>query len=98
MIQRRLTLIALVLLFASVVGALSQWPFRFRRGPRNYNYDDPRASQQVPTPQWKNAAGFEKDVFTFVRMRYSGAYGRRSRGGWETDWPDADVNLSWRLQ
>jgi hypothetical protein len=82
------------------VDALSQWPFRSRRGPRIYDYDDPRATQALqnlpPTPEWKNAAGFEKDVFTFVRIRYSGAY--RARGGWNTDWPDADLNLSWRLQ
>ncbi len=29
-------------------------------------------------PRWKNAPGFEKDVFTFVRIRYS----NRERGGY----------------
>ena len=49
---------------------------------------------------WDNPKGFEKDVFTFTRIRYTSArgYGRRSRGGWETDMPDSDLNLSYRLQ
>ena len=37
-----------------------------------------------------------KDVFTFVRIRYNpngGGYGK-----WQTDWPDSDLNLSFRLQ
>ena len=63
---------------------------------------DPRAFQySTPTPMWTNAPGFEKDVFTFVRIRYasSGGYGRRGRGGdWSTDYPDAELNLSYRLQ
>jgi len=53
------------------------------------------------TPRWKNPAGFEKDVFTFVRIRYS-THGRRHYGGgggrWRIDYPDADLNLSYRLQ
>ena len=65
---------------------------------------DPRALQRsTPTPLWTNPPGFEKDVFTFVRIRYStrdGGYGRwRRRGGdWRTDHPDAELNLSYRLQ
>lgn len=55
-----------------------------------------------PTPMWKNPEGFEKDVFTFVRIRYGSKgrrwhpYGRSMR--WATDFPDADLNLSYRLQ
>ena len=39
-------------------------------------------------------------MFTFTRVRYvSGrsGYGRRG-GGWATDLPDSDLNLSYRLQ
>jgi hypothetical protein len=66
------------------------------------------------TPKWVNPKGFEKDVFTFVRIRYSSGNrtfhpmdyfgGRRGgRGGrgswrWRTDFPDADLNFSFRLQ
>jgi Domain of unknown function (DUF4159) len=52
------------------------------------------------TPLWKNPEGFERDVFTFVRIRYS-SFGGGFRGGsrkWATDFPDADLNFSWRLQ
>src|SRR4030095_4091040 len=63
---------------------------------------DPRGSQWEKTPDWKYEPGFERDVFTFVRIRYGreyrGGYGRRGGGDWTTDWPDADVNLAWRLQ
>lgn len=49
---------------------------------------------------WTNAPGFEKDVFTFCRLRYVSAYWghRRSMGSWITDFPDSDLNLSFRLQ
>jgi hypothetical protein len=51
------------------------------------------------TPTWENDPEFASDVFTFVRIRYSsmGGYGW---GGnrWRIDWPDAELNFSWRLQ
>jgi len=55
-----------------------------------------------PTPDWTNAPGFEKDVFSFARVRYT----RQSRsrqiwwngGYWYSDYPDSDLNLSFRLQ
>jgi Domain of unknown function (DUF4159) len=47
---------------------------------------------------WTNAPAFKKDTFTFCRIRYSSWSGGRSRGGWSTDFPDADLNLSYRLQ
>ncbi len=53
------------------------------------------------TPMWTNAPSFERDVFTFARLRYEKdpARGRsRARGGWTTDLPDSDLNLSYRLQ
>ncbi len=54
-------------------------------------------SGSTGTPAWTNAPGFERDVFTFVRIRYSrGGSGRG--GGWMTDLPDSDLNLSFRLQ
>jgi hypothetical protein len=55
-----------------------------------------------PTPTWTNRVGFEKDVFSFARVRYT----RLTRGGrvwwnggyWYSDSPDSDLNLSFRLQ
>jgi hypothetical protein len=65
-----------------------------------------------PVPNWAPDKEFSEDVFTFVRIRYSsgyggrgfcrgdrGRYGRRfSGGGWATDYPDSDLNFSYRLQ
>lgn len=64
-----------------------------------------RTAREIPTrstgtPLWENPLGFGIDVFTFARLRYDAAprpAGRR-RGGWTTDLPDADLNLSYRLQ
>ena len=50
-------------------------------------------------PEWKNDERFKSDVFTFVRVEYSSGYGGNRRGGgWRTDWPDSDLNFSFRLQ
>jgi hypothetical protein len=63
-----------------------------------------RTAREIPshstgTPEWTNPKSNEKDVFTFTRVRYSGGgYYRRRSGGWATDLPDADLNLSYRLQ
>lgn len=64
--------------------------------------DDIRTAREVEshstgTPTWTNAVGFERDVFTFARIRYLHG-GRGGRGGWSTDIPDSDLNLSYRLQ
>lgn len=55
-----------------------------------------------PPPIWTNNPAFKRDTFTFARIRYShngmGRYARNSGAGfWLIDWPDADLNLSWRL-
>ena len=90
---RRLLLLTL-LLAAGIASA--QW--RGRRG----DFGDIRTAREVPsgstgTPTWEYADGFKTDVFTFARIRYErGGYGRG--GGWATDLPDSDLNLSWRLQ
>lgn len=50
---------------------------------------------------WENPRAFTQDVFTFTRLRYGqeGYRGGGAGGGsWATDLPDADLNLSFRLQ
>lgn len=46
-------------------------------------------------PTWPRDTEFPRDDFTFVRMLYNSA-GWRDK--WSTDWPDADLNFSFRLQ
>ncbi len=92
-----------------VLGAgflLAQRQFGFGGYPGwGRRYDDVKTAREIPTgstgtPLWTNPAGFEKEAFTFTRIRYTSArgYGRRGRGGWDTDLPDSDLNLSYRLQ
>ena len=90
----------LIVLFvaASLAGGLA---FAQRR-----RYYDERAG----VPNWQADKKFSKDVFMFVRIRYSSGYGgrggygrgygRRHRGGgsWAVDYPDSDLNFSYRLQ
>ena len=58
----------------------------------------------VVLPAWTNPSGFEKDVFTFARVLFrsdptiSDGAGPGRRLGWWVDYPDADLNLSYRLQ
>jgi hypothetical protein len=74
-----------------------------RYGGRQYESDyDARNG----VPLWEKSKEFEHDVFTFARIQYdshNGSYGwRGGRGGsrskWRTDYPDADLNLSFRLK
>jgi hypothetical protein len=71
---------------------------RSRRGFRDRDVDmDPSGRGGVPV--WEVDPQFKSDVFTFVRIRYS-EWGGRRRGGWswQTDYPDAELNFSFRLQ
>ena len=55
------------------------------------------ASHSSGTPVWTNTPGFEHDVFTFARIiRDRVPYS--SGGNWVTDFPDSDLNLSYRVQ
>ncbi len=64
------------------------------------------ASHSTGTPMWENPLGFEKDVFTFCRAIFkvdpttspTPSFHRGRRLGWWVDFPDADLNLSYRLQ
>lgn len=52
-------------------------------------------SDRGGVPDWKNDSEFKHDVFTFVRIRYNSHQGWRR---WATDYPDSDLNFSYRLQ
>ena len=97
-----------LLLFPTVTAGLSlAQPFRggWGGGERwRPEYDTCRTAREVPshstgTPNWTNAPGFEKDVFTFARIRRDEEhYTSASAGSWWTDFPDSDLNLSFRIQ
>ena len=74
-------------------------------GEGGYVGEEVRTAREIPThstdtPMWENPRQYRHDVFTFARIRYDrGNFGYgRSRGGWRTDLPDSDLNLSFRLQ
>jgi hypothetical protein len=92
-VKRIPAILAIGLLAASVLWA--------QRG-RNR---DPSARQidRGDVPMWEIDKQFTKDVFTFVRVKYSSGnyYGNYSGWGgrdWRVDYPDAELNLSYRLQ
>ena len=100
--MKRTLAVAVPLLTLILVGiSLGQWQ-------RN-RYFQP-LSESNYKPQWENDSEFGDDVFTFVRIRYTSDYGNyssrryrgRSRGGgrekWRVDYPDSELNFSFRLQ
>ncbi|MFP6762805.1 MAG: hypothetical protein VB858_04280, partial [Planctomycetaceae bacterium] len=46
-------------------------------------------------PDWKLDNRFRHDCFTFVRLKYNS---QRNWARWATDYPDSDLNFSYRLQ
>jgi hypothetical protein len=58
-------------------------------------------STRADYPTWEVKERFEQDVLTFVRIQYSsytGGSGSRRGSGWRNDYPDSDINFSFRLQ
>ncbi len=49
-------------------------------------------------PTWPVSKDLPNDVFTFARLRYNSSHGRWRWGKWMTDYPDSDLNFSYRLQ
>jgi hypothetical protein len=101
--MKKFWLIAFVLAL-TLAGVFAQRQRRYYGGGGeggSYVSDDSRTPREVrqhsvETPMWTNAPGFEKDVFTFCRIRRDRKNG--SGGFWWTDTPDSDLNLSYRLQ
>ena len=97
--SRRLVIILLVVAF---IGAGAVFARRYSR--RGY-------SNRRSVPNWTPNREFSHDIFTFVRIQYSSGYGGGgygsgygrgrgrgfSGGSWATDYPDSDLNFSFRL-
>lgn len=91
--------IFVILLIAVFIGAGAVSARRYSRRSRGY-------SERRGVPNWNINKEFAHDIFTFVRIRYSSGYGGgyygggygRGGGRWTTDYPDSDLNFSFRLQ
>ena len=74
-------------------GAFAQYRGGGRRGSRNPDYQN---VDRGSVPKWDLDPQFKRDCFTFVRIKYRSTVDRTSYAWW-TDYPDADLNFSWRL-
>lgn len=95
--NRSLTVVVLTGLVVLVTaGAIAQFG-GYRRYGRGPQYNAGQRPDRRGTPDWKLDEKFKNDVFTFCRIRYS-SYGGRRGNAWYTDYPDAEINFSYRLQ
>lgn len=92
--MKRSLCIALVAL--SVVVSLAAIGLAQRGWFRGRGDINPEMVDRNGVPVWDNDEDFKQDVFTFARVRYS-SYGGRRGGQWATDYPDSDLNFSFRL-
>jgi len=68
--------------------------------------ENPKTAREEATgpgaaPNWTNAPAFLRDAFTFTRVHYDvdpNAPGHSGQLRWSIDFPDSDLNLSWRLK
>src|SRR5688572_10201487 len=100
---RAIVLLAIVLVTGTVAASVLFAQQRGGWGGRGRGGYDRDSSDRNGVPDWEIDANFKHDLFTFVRVRYSSAYGGygyrgRGRGDWATDYPDSDLNFSFRLQ
>jgi len=102
--------LALLIVVALTISSLGQFGGGgFGGGGRNRGFrdgDELDRNDRNGVPDWTNDPEFKDDVFTFVRVRYTSGdfndpygYGWRRRDwAWRTDFPDSDLNFSFRLQ
>ncbi len=100
----RTGLVISVILLSLGLTAMAQVfpPFRSNRPGPSANPFMPRTQSpqfvidRNGVPDWELDRDFPTDVFTFVRIFYNPQWG--DRGSWQVDWPDSDLNFSFRLQ
>ena len=69
---------------------------RFQRGQRFGGYQ--RQVRLVTQPMWPANEEFKNDVFTFARVQYTSSGQQWGQPQWSVDYPDSDLNLSYRLK
>jgi len=72
------------------------FPGRQRMRPQSTRQPTQFFIDRNGVPDWELDKEFPGDVFTFVRIMYNARGG--SGGKWRTDYPDSDLNFSFRLQ
>ena len=84
--------ICLGLLFASLtLVTLAAWS--------QHNWSRGERDKRGGVPDWVRDEELPHDTFTFTRIQYdSWGGGWRGRGKWSIDYPESDLNLSFRLQ
>lgn len=97
-LKRILPFVSVLAMILAVVGAIELTHGQVRFGSPRYRAG--RTQTTLPenrngVPLWDVDPEFKNDVFTFVRIEYD-SYQRP--GSWLTDFPDADLNFSYRLQ
>jgi len=80
---------------AIAVACLALNDLHAQRRYRDYAGGPLSGYQRNGVPDWEIDPDFKDDVFTFVRIRYESSY-RWNK--WATDYPDSDLNFSFRLQ
>ncbi|MBS0262957.1 MAG: DUF4159 domain-containing protein [Planctomycetes bacterium] len=86
--QRKYQILIVALLLAASGVAFAQRGFRRQREIR------PEMIDRGDVPVWPVAERFKADAFTFARVRYNSW---RGWGKWAVDFPDSDLNFSYRL-
>ncbi|MCI0537547.1 MAG: DUF4159 domain-containing protein [Verrucomicrobiales bacterium] len=103
--MKRVVPLSLLLVFWASLLLAQRFSGRWGGGEGGIPEDAPiRTAREVPThstdfPRWTNPPDFETDVFTFARVRYfRRPYAPRRAGYCFIDFPDCDLDLSYRLQ
>jgi hypothetical protein len=102
--MNRLGVILAVVLLTVGLALAQRWGGWGGGDPYYPEYETCRTARETPLhstaiPMWTNPPAFENDVFSFARLRYTRLeYASWGAGHWWSDFPDSDLNLSFRLQ
>ncbi len=95
--HRRLFILLTALLLVGSIAYAQRGGGRFGGRGGGMRRGDGFGESNSSSPTWKNPDAFKHDVFSFVHIQYdAGGFG--GRGGWATDYRDADINVLLRLQ
>jgi hypothetical protein len=104
--QDKRSLLSVIVAVLLVCSMSSQCIAQVLSGPRSGGrgserlITEPGPASRAGVPEWNVDDNFSDDIFTFVRIMYSSnrGWGGRGGGSWRTDFPNADLNFSYRLE